>query len=129
MKKQLSIVLAAGILTAGVTAAMAVGMQSSVSTKMSQPLSDTLSLSKTQRKMVWNDLHRQATEQKTPPSFRPTVGSTVPSTIEIAPVPSKAATDIPWLRPYDFAMVQGKLLIVNPSNKKVAAVVAETMGS
>jgi hypothetical protein len=30
---------------------------------------------------------------------------------------------VPALRPYDFAIVQGKLLIVNPSDRKIAEVI------
>ncbi len=130
MKRHASIMLAAGLLMAGVPAATAAGLQSpSGSARMSQPSSDTLNLTTTQRRMAWNDLQKEATEQKTPPSFKPTVGSAVPSTINIKPVPSKAASDVPSLKSYDFAMTQGKLLIVNPSDKKIAAVFGESMGS
>jgi hypothetical protein len=73
---------------------------------------------------VWNDLHGQATEQKAPSGFIPTVGAVVPSTVKIQPVPSKAATDAPMLKSFDFAMVNGKLLIVNPSDKKIAEVIS-----
>jgi hypothetical protein len=86
-------------------------------------------LTATQRTKAWNDLQKQATEQKAPPSFEPTVGSAVPSTIKIAPVPGKAASDIRSLKSYDFALTEGKLLIVNPSDKKIAAVLSDTMGS
>ena len=44
--------------------------------------------------------------------------------MKVSAVPSKAARAVPSLRPYDFAMVQGKLLIVNPSDKKVAEVIS-----
>jgi hypothetical protein len=48
------------------------------------------------------------------------VGSTVPSTVQIKPISGKAASDTPTVKPYDFAIVSGKLLIVNPSDRKVA---------
>jgi hypothetical protein len=40
--------------------------------------------------------------------FTATVGSVVPSTIIIEPVPSKAARDVPTLRPYDFAVCRAR---------------------
>ncbi len=129
MKKQVSIMLAAGLLMAGIPAATAAVQSPSGSARMPQPLSDTLDLTATQRTKAWNDLQKQATEQKTPSSFEPTVGSAVPSTIKIEPVPSKAANDVPSLKSYDFAMTEGKLLVVNPSDKKIAAVLSETTGS
>ncbi len=35
----------------------------------------------------------------------------------------QAMSDVPVLNPYDFAMVQGKLLIVNPSDRKIAEMI------
>jgi hypothetical protein len=129
MNKQISILLAAGIMMAGVPAATAAIVQPSGSATMPQTPSDTLDLTKTQRSTAWNDLQKHATEQKAPSSYKPTIGSVVPSGIKIEPVPSKAASDVPSLKPYDFAMLHGKLLIVDPSSKKVAAVFEDTMGT
>ena len=52
------------------------------------------------------------------------MGATVPNTIVIAPVTAQAGGDVPALKPYSFAMVQKKLVIVNPSNRKIADVIA-----
>ena len=46
-----------------------------------------------------------------------------PSMFNIESVPNKVATEVLSLRFYDFAMVQGKLLIVNQSNKKIPQVI------
>jgi hypothetical protein len=86
--------------------------------------SDTLSLTTAQQKEVWRDLNSQASNQNPPPGFQATIGSSVPTGINVKPVPSKAAADIPALKAYDFAKVQGKLLIVNPSDHKVAEVIS-----
>ena len=120
MIKQASIALTAGLLFASVAAASAAGTQSpSPNSQVRRPAGDTLSLTSTERTTAWNDLHSRATEQKAPSSFSPTVGSILPSTIKIEPVPSKVASAVPALKAYDFAMVEGKLLIVNPSDKKI----------
>ena len=124
MKKQVSMALAAGLLLAGATAASAAGISSSSSPKMSNPAAqDSLSLATSQQKTAWNDLKGQASNQTAPSGFQATIGSVVPSNLKIAPVPSKTATEVPALKPYDFAMVSGKLLIVNPSDKKVVEVI------
>jgi hypothetical protein len=39
-------------------------------------------------------------------------------------MPQKAANQLPALRPYDFAVLQDKLLIVNPNDKKVVDVIS-----
>jgi len=128
MLKQVSIALAAGLLVAGITAASAAGMQSSSPTsktpKMSPQASDTLSLTTAQQKMAWNDRHGRAAEQEMPSGFNATVGATVPSAIKVEPIPSTAVSNVPSLRPYDFALVKGKLLIVNPSDKRIAEVIS-----
>jgi hypothetical protein len=73
---------------------------------------------------VWNDLGKQATNQNAA-GFDATIGTFVPNTVKIEPMPSKTAADIPPLRPYDYAMVDHKLVIVDPSNKVIADVLME----
>ena len=63
--------------------------------------------------------------QNTPPGFDAIVGAKVPNTIVIAPVTAQAGSDVPALKPYSFAMVQKKLVIVNPSNRKIANMIAQ----
>ena len=127
MKTKTSIALAAAAaMLSCATVAAAAGMShSSSGSTMARPASDTLSLTSTQRKTVWNDLNRQASEQTLPHGFSATVGAAVPSAFKLEPVPSKTARDIPSLKSYDFAMTQGKLLIVNPSDKKIAEVITK----
>ena len=118
MKKQISIVLAAGLLAAGagIPAASAATMQQSTA-------KDTLSLSGTQQKTAWNDLNSAAKKQSAPPSFFRAVGETVPQTVKLQSMTAKAKSDVPSLRPYKFAMLEGQLLIVNPNNRKIADVI------
>ncbi len=123
MKKQILIVLAAGLLIAGVSAASAAEMKTS-NAQMSPPAAkDTLSLSATQQKTAWNDLNGEAAKQKAPPSFFRAVGDVVPGSVNLQPMPAKAASDVPALQPYKFAKIESKLLIVNPSDRKIAEVI------
>jgi hypothetical protein len=86
---------------------------------------DALTLSEAQRKMAWQDLYMDSLNQNTPPGFDAVVGTTVPNTIVIAPVTAQAGSDVPALKSYSFAMVQKKLVIVNPSNRKITNVIAQ----
>jgi hypothetical protein len=95
----------------------------SSSTKASAPARDSLSLTTTEQKAVWKDLNGQSSIQSARSGFQPTVGAAVPSTVQIKPISGKAASDTPAIKPYDFAIVSGKLLIVNPSDRKVAEVI------
>jgi hypothetical protein len=116
-KAQTAIALVAALSLAGISAASAANMPNV------QPASDTLSLSNTQQKTAWNDLYVKSLNQKAPSGFEAAIGAVVPSKVKIAPVTGKAASDVPALKSYDFAMLQHKLLIVNPSDKKIADVI------
>jgi len=124
-KTQSAIALVAALSLAAISAASAATVPSgTAATKMAQPASDTLSLSSTQQKSAWNDLYVKSLNQKAPSGFEATIGAVVPSKVKIAPVTGKAASDVPALKSYDFAMLQHKLLIVNPRDKKIAEVIA-----
>jgi hypothetical protein len=90
--------------------------------------SDTVILSDSQRKMAWNELSQQATNQNAP-GFEAATGTFVPDTVKIEPVPDDVANDVLPLQPYSFAMVDHSLLIVDPTNKVIAAVVTKPSNS
>jgi hypothetical protein len=93
--------------------------------KTSTAEADALKLSDAQRKMAWQDLYMDSLNQDTPAGFNAVVGATVPNTIVIAPVTAQAGSDVPALKPYAFAMVQKKLVIVNPGSRRIANVIAQ----
>jgi Protein of unknown function (DUF1236) len=122
--KQTTMTLAAALLLSGIAAASAAGMSPSSShSTMGRAASDTLRLTSIERETAWNDLRKEAATQNEPRSLNVTVGTAVPTTLKIEPVPRKVAEAIPALRPYDFAMVRGKLAIVNPADKKIVEVI------
>lgn len=112
MKKQTAIVSAAALLLCGVATASAASTTHGT---------DTVILSAAQRKAIWNDLSKQATNQNVS-GFEAQTGRFVPSSVKIAPMPSKAMANVPSLRPYDYAMVDHHLVIVDPTNKVIADV-------
>lgn len=118
MRKTACLAAAAAFLLSGAAIASAQTMSNTA-----RP-TDTLSLSSMQQKTVWKDLSSGATNQIAPSGFSSNVGSAVPSAVNVKPVTAKAARDVPALKPYDFAMVQHKLLIVNPSDHKIADVIS-----
>jgi len=83
--------------------------------------SDTVTLSAAQRSAVWKDLSKQAINQNTA-GFDAAVGTFVPDIVEIEPIPSDVTANNPSLNPYYFAMVDNKLVIVDPSNRVIADV-------
>jgi hypothetical protein len=83
---------------------------------------DTVILSAAQRRALWNNLSKQVTNQSAS-GFEAQIGTFIPSSVKIEPIPGKAAANNPQLRPYDYAMVDHDLVIVDPANKVIADVV------
>jgi Protein of unknown function (DUF1236) len=114
MRKQTAFLSAAALLLCSVaTASAATAMHGT----------DTVALSAAQRAAVWSDLSKQANQNDS--GFNAEIGTFVPSSVKIEPMPSKATANIPSLRPYDYAMVDYKLVIVDPSNKVIADVLTK----
>ncbi|WP_426440169.1 DUF1236 domain-containing protein [Bradyrhizobium genosp. P] len=123
MKTTLSLAIAAVLALSGASAAAASQMSSHAG-KMSGA-SDTLTLSDTQQKSIWKDVNHHAANQTAPSGFTAAVGTAVPSTVNTYPLPLQARRDVPAARPYRYAMMQDKVLLVNPSDHKIAGVVAK----
>ena len=87
--------------------------------------SDTVALSAAQRSAVWKDLSKQAINQNAA-DFDATIGTFMPDVVEIEPIPSDVTAYNPSLTPYYFAMVDHKLVIVDPSNRVIADVLTTT---
>lgn len=118
MKAQTVVALATAALFCGITAASAALLSSA------RQAYDSLSLSRQQQRTAWNDLKSRPVSTA-PPSFLPTTSTALPSTVTVNQIPAKTAGDVPALRPYDFAKVQGKLLIVNPKDMMIAEIITD----
>ena len=121
MKSKAALALAAAVLLAGAWLAVIPASAALFSSSLPKA-SDSLTLSTQDQKTAWNDLN-SAAASSAPSSFQPTTSSAVPSTLKVSAIPSKTASDVPALRPYDFAKVNGKLLIVNPHDMMIAEVI------
>jgi hypothetical protein len=131
MRNATRLTLAAVALLSGVSIAAAAGMQKSSTTgsasSMSQPMvKDTLSLTSSQQKTAWKDISGPAVKESAPASFTAKVGAAVPDDLTTHPVPVSTASKVPALRPYQYALLSSnKLLIVNPSDKKIAEIITQ----
>jgi hypothetical protein len=126
MKLCLTAVATAALLASGMGVASAASTQatSNTSTSAMQPMAkDSLSLSRSQQRTAWNDIRKLDTSQAAPAGFAASVGTTVPNEISLKSMPSNLASSVSALKPYDYVLVKGKLLIVNPGDKKVVEVI------
>jgi hypothetical protein len=136
MKFRLFAIAVAAVLTAVAGAAsaadnsatsnapMSKSSMSKSATPMQSMAKDNLSLTRRQERTAWRDISKEATSQAAPQKFAASVGTTVPADISIQSVPANVATRISVLKPYDYALLHGKLLIVNPADKKVVDVIS-----
>jgi hypothetical protein len=49
------------------------------------------------------------------------VGAQLPASVVLAPVPAATALQVPAIRPYSYARVGGRLLLVDPVTNTVVA--------
>ena len=124
MKKSASIAVAAMLLLSGVSVASAASHMSN-RTGNSAAASDRLDLSDAQQKSIWKDISRHAANQSAPSGFNAAIGTAIPASVSTYPLPRAAARDVPAVKPYRYAMLQNKVLIVNPSDKKIADIVTK----
>ena len=130
MKLQLVAIAAVAALASGIGAAsaaehhaMSKNSMSKNSTSMQSMPKDNLSLTRSQQRTAWRDISKQASSQPAPSNFTASVGATVPTGISIQSVPAKVASRVSSLKPYDYALLPDKLLIVNPNDKKVVNII------
>lgn len=128
MKSHL-IAITAAALVAGIGTASAADMHATSNTMSKTPAmqsmaKDNLTLSRSQQRTAWKDLGKQASNQTAPSNFEASVGATIPGDITIQAVPAKVAARVSALKPYDFALLDNKLVIVNPNDKKVVDVIS-----
>ena len=124
-------ILAAIILMSGISVAAATDTGMSKNTTSGSGASqamakDSLNLSRAQQKKAWKDISGQAAKETPPAGFSAKVGAVLPSNVGTQPVPTSTADKVPQLRPYQYALLDNnKLLIINPSDNKIAEVITQ----
>ena len=114
---------ALGAFALGFGAMLASGAASAALFAAPPQANDILDLSVEQQQTVWSDLSAMPS-QSGPLTFRPSTSSAIPSTVDVHAITGKAASDVSVLSAYDVAKVQNKLLIINPNDMMIAAVIA-----
>ena len=82
-----------------------------------------LSLTDAQQKLVLKDIGQSGQAQSGPTNYTPAVGATVPTALTLTPVPTDLGRQVTALKSDDYALLKRKLLIVDPTDKKVVDVI------
>jgi hypothetical protein len=125
MKPQFIAVVTAAVLASGAGGALAAGQHAVANhaAAMQTTLKDNLALTRTQKRIAWRDISKQASTETAPSGFTAKVGAAVPDNLSIQPKPAHVASRVAALKPYDYALLPKRLLIVNPSDKKIVNVI------
>jgi hypothetical protein len=110
------VAIVAFLASAGVAAAA--GMSATAS-------KDSLGLTSDQTRTIYQDINKVSTRASAPAGFDAKVGAVVPSTISLHALPSDVASKVPTVKPYDYAMLRGKVLLIDPKAKKVVDIVTQ----
>jgi hypothetical protein len=110
--------------TGAVSAADSGAMSKKPTAAMQSMAKTSLSLTRSQQRTAWRDISKEASRQSAPANFKASIGATVPADISLQAVPANVASRVSALKSYDYALLHDKLLIVNPSDKKVVDVIA-----
>jgi Protein of unknown function (DUF1236) len=83
-----------------------------------------LELTPEQRQLIVTSISSKTSQSTAaPPTFHPNVGATVPTSVEVAPMPDTLTQVVPRLKGYEFAMVAGQVLIIDPQSKQIVEVI------
>jgi hypothetical protein len=86
---------------------------------------DSLGLTSDQAHTIYQDINKLNVKDTAPSGFDAKVGAAVPSSISLHALPSDVASKVPTVKPYQYAMLQGKVLLVDPKDKKVVDIVTQ----
>ena len=83
-----------------------------------------LELTPEQRQLIMTSVSSRTSQSTAAPdTFHPAVGATVPPSVETSPLPDTLAQVMPRLKGYEFAMVSGQVLIIDPTSKQVVELI------
>jgi Protein of unknown function (DUF1236) len=107
--------VAVGLLSSGAAAALAAEPKAS----------DQLTLTSAQEHAIYQSALKQDVNMKAPAGFTATIGAKVPAKIGLHTFPADVTGQLPALKPFEYAMVDNKVIIVNPMDRKVVDIVAQ----
>jgi hypothetical protein len=84
-----------------------------------------IDLTAAQKQTVYQSVSKTQKNNAAPTGFRATVGALVPNSVVLATVPATIADLIPQTKGLESAMVEGQVVLVDPSGKKVMAVITQ----
>jgi len=86
--------------------------------------SEPLRLTPVQRRTVYRTIvHEPATPARPTVEYR--VGTRVPESVELYPVPQEVAVEVPAIRSYKYMVVNDRVVLIDPATSEVVAELAD----
>jgi hypothetical protein len=82
-------------------------------------IAHALALTDEQRRLISGSLAGKGQESGGRPDFKPEVAALMPKSAKPADLPGEISAQIPWVKPYKYAVVDGQILLVDPVNSFV----------
>jgi hypothetical protein len=84
-----------------------------------------IELSTIQKDAIYQSVTNTQKNNAAPSGFRVTPGAVMPNGIPLSPVPGTIADLIPQTKGLEVAVVEGQVVLAEPSNKQIVAVIVE----
>jgi hypothetical protein len=101
----------------GIVAAFLLGPVGSVGAAQHSP--GRFALTATQELTIYQDVYKPAPPKSAPVPFTASLGSTVPSSIQLRSLPNKVVDKMPKIAGYKFAVVRNEVLLVDFKTKRI----------
>jgi hypothetical protein len=85
----------------------------------------TLNLTPAQRLAIYQSATQTQKNSAAPTGFRVTVGAHVPDSVELKPLSDTLAKVAPQAKDFSVGMIEKQVILVDPSNRQVVAVVTQ----
>jgi hypothetical protein len=82
-------------------------------------------LSAVQKDTIYQSISNTQKNNAAPLGFRVTPGAVIPNSILLAPVPGTIADLIPQTKGLEAALVEGQVVLADPSSKQIVAVITQ----
>ena len=91
-------------------------------TGVSGAIEQKLILSPAQRTAIYDQVSKDKSKVA-PKDFAPVIGADVPAMIELYTLPDEAVAGVPAAKLYKYTMVEGKVVLVDPTKMRVVDVI------
>jgi hypothetical protein len=84
-----------------------------------------LQLSAQQKTQIFQTVTKEKVKTPPPANLQLSVGSQVPSSVELYPLPANILTQVPAASKYKYTVAQNQVVLVDPANMKIVEVIKQ----